>query len=77
MFILTGIYHESAPGKREEFRECLHRKLESIWIEEIHLFIEEPVEETQLLAKNPLLSDLVPPDYAGQSCHIPTPFCRC
>lgn len=56
MILLTGFYQETNANRRAEFEECLRLNLENNWLDEIHLFIEDPVEQGRLLAEHPLLT---------------------
>src|SRR5262245_10276225 len=56
MILLTGFYQEADANRREEFRECLRRNLENNWLDEIHLFIEDSVDQGRLLEEIPLLT---------------------
>ena len=56
MILLSGFYREADASRRAEFQECLRRNIENNSLDEIHVFIEEPVEQSELLRENLLLA---------------------
>ncbi|MCI0337077.1 MAG: FkbM family methyltransferase [Acidobacteria bacterium] len=57
MILIACFYQEIDASRRTEFQECLRRNIENDWLDEIHIFIEEPVELSKLLPENPLLAN--------------------
>jgi len=56
MILLTGLYEDADSSRRGEFLECLARNVENDRLDEIHLFVEEPLGLDKLLATYPLLA---------------------
>jgi hypothetical protein len=52
MILLVGFYVEPELARRAEFRQCLERNLANEHLEEVHLFVEEPVGAGLLLAQD-------------------------
>jgi hypothetical protein len=55
MILLTGFYEDVDISRRGEFLECLRRNVVNNRLDEIHLFVEEPLRLDQLLTAYPLL----------------------
>jgi hypothetical protein len=55
MILLMGFYQDADISRRGEFLECLQRNAANDRLDEIHLFIEEPLRLDQLSTVHPLL----------------------
>ncbi|MDT5122137.1 MAG: hypothetical protein QOC96_1619 [Acidobacteriota bacterium] len=56
MILLAGLYEDADASRRDEFLTCLQRNIENNRLDEIHLFVEEPVGLDKLLSTYPLLA---------------------
>lgn len=53
MILLTGYYEDADMRRQAEFLECLRRNCENLWLDEIHLFIEDACSLDRLRATHP------------------------
>lgn len=56
MILLTGLYEDADLSRRSELIECLNRNVENDHLDEIHLFVEEPLELGGLLTRHSVLA---------------------
>jgi hypothetical protein len=57
MILLTGFYENIGRKRQGEFLECVQHNVKNEMLDEIHLFIEEPIGLDKLLCTYPLLAD--------------------
>lgn len=55
MILLTGYYHDAAPGRRAELLDCLRRNVENELFQEVHVFLEDPIADEASIS-HPALS---------------------
>jgi hypothetical protein len=55
MILLAGYYEDKNAARQAELLECLRLNVENTLLDEIHLFVEEPVGSDELRAARPLL----------------------
>ena len=53
MILLTGFYRDADPCRSEELLECVRRNVDNAFISEIHVFLEDRVEDQQSLPASP------------------------
>lgn len=56
MILLTGHYPDPDPRRREELLECLRRNAAHPLLEELRVFLEEPLDPAALAAEQPALA---------------------
>jgi hypothetical protein len=56
MILLAGFYEDKDARRLGELLDCLRRNLENVWLDEIHLFVEEPVALHELVSRHKLLA---------------------